>query len=160
MTWNFLTTIQIPNNTQWLYSPPIPQIQFIRLVHNLSHPVYLEWYGLIAQSLDGPPNFLCNVRRLWPTAEGVIFDFPAFTEPDFFGGTRRIAVRGSKQQPYNLSWSVQIEYWSELRWPVTQDDFDQITDTLDPIEDAIYSIQDYLTIGTGNLTDPYLGANQ
>ena len=134
MSWTALTTIQIPNTTEWQYSPPIPQIQFVRVAHQLSHPEYLKWYGLIAQSLDGSPPFLTDVRKLWPTYEGSIFTFFPLTEPDFFGGIRRIAVRGSKYQPYNLIWAVELQYWNVIQLPVTQTDLDQITDVLDLIQ--------------------------
>jgi hypothetical protein len=134
MSWATLTTIQIPNTTEWQYSPPIPQIQFVRVAHQLSHPEYLKWYGLIAQSLDSSPPFFTDVRKLWPTYEGSIFTFFPLTEPDFFGGIRRIAVRGSKYQPYNLIWAVELQYWNVIQLPVTQTDLDQITDVLDLIQ--------------------------
>lgn len=134
MSWISLTTIQIPNTTEWQYSPPIPQIQYIRVAHQLSHPQYLKWYGLIAQALDGSPPFLTDVRKLWPTHEGNIFTFFPLTEPDFFGGIRRIAVRGSTRQPYNLTWAVELHYWNVIELPVTQTDIDQITDVLDLIQ--------------------------
>jgi len=55
--------------------------------------------------------------------------------------------------------SLTVEFYEWIS-AITIIDLTSIKTLLDPIEDAIYSIQDYLTIGTGNLTDPYLGANQ
>lgn len=121
------------------------------MTHNLSHPLYLQWYGLIAQSLSSAPvDFLHSVRKLWPTPEGVIFEFPPLTEPDFLGGTRRIAVRGSKRQPYDLLWQVTIDYWDEIRHPVTQFDIDNITSQLDFLQEEIELIA---PIGDISLTD-------
>ena len=151
MSWTALTTIQIPNTTDWNYSPPIPQIQFVRVIHQLSHPEYLKWYGLIAQSLDGSPPFLTDVRKLWPTYEGAIFTFLPLTEPNFFGGTRRIAVRGSKYQPYNLTWAVELQFWNVIQLPVTQTDLDQINDVLDLIQ---YDLDLTFPTGEFDLTSP------
>jgi hypothetical protein len=151
MSWENLTTIQIPNTTEWQYSSPIPQIQFVRVTHQLSHPEYLKWYGLIAQSLDGSPPFLMDVRKLWATHEGSIFNFLPFTEPDFFGGIRRIAVRGSTRQPYNLTWAVELQFWNVIELPVTQTDIDQINDVLDLIQ---YDLDLTFPTGEFDLTSP------
>lgn len=161
MSWISLTTIQIPNTDSWQFSPPIPQSRFIRVSHQLSHPIYLQWYGLIAQSLDGSPMFLHGVKKLWPTLEGAIVHFDPLTEPDFLGGTRRIAVRGSKRQPYNLSWSVLLEFWSEITGVVNQFDIDRVSGSIDDLSNVLDLIRSDLDFvvgdpGGSSLTDPSL----